>query len=232
MFRSSKLVLLAAVCVNTSSAFAQMTDADYAKFDHSVSQLSPLFFREVWKVIPGQKEQPVLPENVGNPKLELKLYGPSGAQIRMGPGTSAANDPPHLWTGRCEQTCAATLRHKDSYVDLSGLGKIAWFIKTSGLHRVHPIIKLADGTWYVAEHGDSNVADYHPHGFTLSETRWIQLDIDRVVTRGLLLNQVDLRKVDEIGFTTLMPGSGHGQGGYMDMGWFEVFGKSVPRTGN
>jgi hypothetical protein len=190
-------------------------------------------FREEWKVIPGQKEQPVVPEqNVANPKLELKLYGPSGAQIRIGPGTTAPNNPPHLWTGRCEQTCAATLRHKDSYVDLRGLGRIAWFIKTSGLHRVHPIIKLADGTWYVGERGDTNVADYHAHGFTLSEIRWIQLDIDRVVTRGLLLNSVDLARVDEVGFTTLMPGSGHGQGGYMDMGWFEVYGRPVPRKSN
>jgi hypothetical protein len=42
---------------------------------------------------------------------------------------------------------------------------------------------------------------------------------------------MDLSKVDEIGFTDLMPGSGHGDGGYSDLGWIEVYGKPVPRSG-
>jgi hypothetical protein len=28
-----------------------------------------------------------------------------------------------------------------------------------------------------------------------------------------------------------MPGSGHGDGGYSDQGWIEVYGKPVPRSG-
>jgi hypothetical protein len=39
----------------------------------------------------------------------------------------------------------------------------------------------------------------------------------------------DLSKVDEIGFADLMPGSGHGTGGWIQLGGIEVYGKSVPR---
>jgi hypothetical protein len=34
---------------------------------------------------------------------------------------------------------------------------------------------------------------------------------------------------DELGFADLMPGSGHGQGGYIQLGGIEVNGKTVPR---
>jgi hypothetical protein len=49
--------------------------------------------------------------------------------------------------------------------------------------------------------------------------------------RGVWLEsrQVDLTKVDAVGFADLMPGSGHGYGGYIGMGAIEVYGKPVPR---
>ena len=40
----------------------------------------------------------------------------------------------------------------------------------------------------------------------------------------------DLTKVDEVGFADLMPGSGHGTGGYIHLSTIEVFGKPVPRA--
>jgi len=40
----------------------------------------------------------------------------------------------------------------------------------------------------------------------------------------------DLSKVDEIGWTQLIPGSGHGIGGFVSVSKFEVWGKPVPRT--
>jgi hypothetical protein len=168
--------------------------------------------------------------------LELKLYGPSGKQIltaSAGAASMTGGAPPHVFTGMCEQTCAAALRDRKSFVDLSGLGKIRWSAKVSGLHRIHPIIKLADGTWLLGEHEDGNQFDFHQSEFTLAESRWIKLDIDMVVTRGNWLDKsaVDLTRVDEVGFTDLMRGSGHGDGGFMDMGWIEVYGKPVARMG-
>jgi hypothetical protein len=35
--------------------------------------------------------------------------------------------------------------------------------------------------------------------------------------------------VDEVGFVDLMPSSGHGTGGYIQLGQIEVYGKAVPR---
>jgi hypothetical protein len=40
---------------------------------------------------------------------------------------------------------------------------------------------------------------------------------------------VDLSRIDEVGFVDLMPGSGHGTGGYIQLGRIEVYGKTVPR---
>ena len=64
----------------------------------------------------------------------------------------------------------------------------------------------------------------------------IKLDPNRVVTLGsngpanqIWVNNPDLSKVDEVGFVDLMPGSGHGTGGYIHLGTIEVYGKAVPR---
>jgi hypothetical protein len=38
-----------------------------------------------------------------------------------------------------------------------------------------------------------------------------------------------LSKVDEVGFADLMPSSGHGTGGYIQLGQIEVYGKPIPR---
>jgi hypothetical protein len=41
---------------------------------------------------------------------------------------------------------------------------------------------------------------------------------------------VDLSRVDEVGFVDLMPASGHGTGGYIHVSQFQVYGRPVPRT--
>jgi hypothetical protein len=243
MRRSMQIVYAGLLCITGAAVFGQAQTSrvppgtptqnydfsGYSNYDHEVRPQSPLAFRETWKPTAGAFEHPVLPANVANPNLELHLYGPSGNQIQMNGDPGFTSNPPHLWTGLCQQICAATLRDKNNYVDLSGFGKIRWFVKVSGLHLLHPIIKLADGTWLLGEHGDANQYDLLVSEFTLSESRWIKLDIDRVVTVGRWLDKVDLTKVDEIGFTDLMPGSGHGFGGYSDVGWVEVWGKPIPR---
>jgi hypothetical protein len=38
-----------------------------------------------------------------------------------------------------------------------------------------------------------------------------------------------LSRVDEIAFADLLPGSGHGWGGFVNVGRIEVHGKPVPR---
>jgi hypothetical protein len=49
------------------------------------------------------------------------------------------------------------------------------------------------------------------------------------VTVGRWIDHPDLSKVDSIGFADLIPGSGHGDGGYINVGRIEVYGTPVKR---
>ena len=184
---------------------------------------APLFFKETWKRAPGNV--PVTQAYVTNPDLILNTYGSGDKDF----GATSEGDVPHIWTGLCASSCVLTLSHKDSMVDLTGKARIRWFTKTSGFHDVRPVVKLADGTWLIGDHVDANVFDYHESEFYLPEVHWLKLDMPKVQTKGVLLERVDLSKVDAIGFADLTPGSGHGPGGYSDVAWIEIYGKPVKR---
>jgi hypothetical protein len=186
-------------------------------------QPAPLFFKETWKEAPGNV--PMTQAFVVNPDLQVNLYGTGKEDF----GVTSEGNVPHIWTGLCATSCAVTLSHKDSFVDLTGKARIRWFTKTSGFHEVRPVLKLADGTFLVGDHVDANTFDYHESEFYLSEVHWLKLDMPKVQTKGTLLDKVDLTKVDAIGFADLTPGSGHGTGGYSDVAWIEVYGKPVKR---
>jgi len=188
----------------------------------------PLFFREEWKQAPGAGEHAVAGDSVANANLELKLYG-AGKDIQITGIAGDAGNPLHLWTGLCASNCVATLRDKENYADLSGIAKIRWLTKVSGFHQVHPVVKLADGTLLVGDHGDGSTADWLQSEFLLSEVHWMRLDPEKGVTKGSIVAKPDLSKVDEVGFTDLSPGSGHGQGGWSDVAFIEVYGKPVKR---
>ena len=142
-------------------------------------------------------------------------------------------DPPNLWTGVCQTPVAVTLRDRTRYVDLTGLARIRWVTRTSGFHVLRPVVKLADGSWYVGDYAEgapsTNSTLFLESEFAVSSVRWLPLDITRVVTVGQSFAQPDLSKVDEIGFADLMPGSGHGWGGFVNVGRIEVYGRPVKR---
>jgi hypothetical protein len=81
----------------------------------------------------------------------------------------------------------------------------------------------------IGDHTDSSTLDYRESEFYFSEVHWLKANMPKVLTTGKVLATVDLSKVDEIGFADLTPGSGHGDGGYSDVSWIEVYGKPVPR---
>jgi hypothetical protein len=188
-----------------------------------------LVLREEWKPATGGGEHVVTLDAVANPNLELKLYGPSGKEIQLTGTPGDEGNPLHLWTGLCEGNSAAALRDKNNYLDLTGLAKIRWVTKVSGFHQIHPIVKLANGTWLVGDHADGSTADWHADEFSIADVRWLRLDVDKVLPKGVWVEKPDLSKVDEIGFTDLMPGSGHGPGGWSDVAQIEVYGKTVKR---
>ena len=85
----------------------------------------PLFFREEWKQTPAGGEHQVVPaESVANPDLTLNLLGPTGKEMLMTGAATDETNPIHLWTGMCTTPCAFTLKHKNSYADLTGLARI------------------------------------------------------------------------------------------------------------
>jgi len=94
---------------------------------------------------------------------------------------------------------------------------------------VHPILKLADGSWLAGDVAQGELLDWHESEFSIADVRWIKFDPERGVTVGNPIDKPDLSKVDEIGFSDLMPASGHGPGGWSDVGKIEVYAKPVPR---
>ncbi|MSO82858.1 MAG: hypothetical protein EXQ53_06135 [Acidobacteria bacterium] len=199
----------------------------------------PLFFDVNWARPGSQTGQvPVVQENIGDVNLELKQYGLHANCLLTSGNPGSETTPFSAWSGACEAPFATTFRHRTNAVDLTGASKIRWAVKTSGLHVVRPVVKLADGTMLVGETAAASVPMLAQSEVSLAAIRWMKLDPKRVVTMGLqggAFNSIwvpnpDLSRVDEVGFVDLMPGSGHGTGGYIHVSQFQVYGRPVPRT--
>src|SRR5579871_2500748 len=122
---------------------------------------SPLFFREEWKQSAKGGEHETDQGSVASPNLELKLYGTTAKQMQITGDAGSDTNPIHLWTGLCTTVCSATLRDKNNYADMTGLAKIRWVTKVSGFHKVHPILKLADGSWLAGDVANGALLDWH-----------------------------------------------------------------------
>lgn len=195
----------------------------------------PLFLSEGWKPLTTPPDDhgawPAAQGGVASPNLQLTLHGTSGKEIQLVSVRGSADVYPlNLWTGTTTSPSAATLRDRTSFVDLTGpFAKIRWTVRTSGFHQVRPVVKLADGTWLVGDHATGPSLDFNVDDISIADVRWMKLDIARVVAVGNWVEKPDLSKVDEVGFADLMPGSGHGAGGYANVGRIEVYGKPVKR---
>jgi len=240
-----RLCISAKTTVGLLGLFGMVCSA-FAQEARPPATTAPLAFKVEW-VRPRNQEDtksryvPVQ-ENVSDPNVEMKFYGTAAKQI-LTTGLPGSDVTPYgVWTGTAEAgPFAVTFKHKNNYVDLTGLANIRWFTKTSGFHVVRPVVKLANGTLLVGDLAFSSVPKRTLSEFSLANVRWIKLDPERVVTvnsgpaaanpnNEIWAPNPDLSKVDEVGFADLMPGSGHGTGGYIELGTIEVYGKSVPRT--
>ena len=229
----NRLLLTAFIVSIGANAFAQAPAAPVGGRGAARVTRPPVFFKEEWKQTEKGGEHPIVFDStLSNPSLELKVYGPSSKELLLTGDAGNELNPIHIWTGMCTTPCAVALKHKTAYADLTGLARLRWNTKVSGFHQIRPIVKLADGTWLVGDHTDGTVRDWLFTEFSFGDVRWMKLDITRAVTTGTILDKVDLSKVDEIGFVDLMPGSGHGQGGWVDVAQIEVYGGSVPRAGS
>ena len=212
----------------------------------------PMFFSERWKN-PKTYAAGTLPltsatqDVVTTPDLELNVYDPNAKYIpeyrkslRWGSWAEDWEGPtclrvygverPEIWAGSCGAV-TVTLRHKRNFVDLSNRGRVIWGTYVSGFHVARLVVKLADGTFLVGDPGTGTADVSHiENEVVLSSLRWLKLQVPETVTRGSWVEKPDLSKVDEIGWTQLMPGSGHGVGGFVAVSKFEVWGRPVPRT--
>jgi len=198
----------------------------------------PLFFREDWKLAkdapnvntPDEPEHTIGQGDVANPNLEVHLYGD-----KVGPriADQTYNDNlTYAMSPLCTSNCAITLRDKNNDVDLTGVATIRWRTRISGFHYLHPIVKLADGTWLIGDKGAGFSTNWVESEIQLVDVRWRRLDIENVIEGrdGYWVDYPDLSRVEEIGFTDLMRGAGHGSGGGSRIDWIEVYGKPVPRV--
>jgi len=214
---------------NSYSAFAQQPPQGGGAAESQVRP--PLLFREEWKQPPytGQlndQNRRVTQDAVTNSTLELKLYGPDAQDL-----TVYVHEGRHdLWTGLVTSPIAATLRDKTSYFDLTGLARLQWIVRTQGLHVLHPVAKLADGTLLAGSHTDATEGEYIEREISFANQHWFKLDPQKVVTTVEVKNP-DLSKVDEIGFVDLMPGGGHGVAGWSNVSVVQLFAKRSPREG-
>jgi hypothetical protein len=253
----STVVFLAALCMVCSSfAFAQQAPQQPAQGQAGAGQrgqagraggagqarpgevVAPLYLKVEWVRPPIQTAQvPMIQENIVDPNVEVKWYGAAAKKL-LTTGTPGSDVAPFgVWSGECDGPFAITFRLKNnSSVDMTGLANIRWFVKTSGFHVVRPVIVLPDGTMLVADLPFSSIPMLTQSEFSLLGLHWLKLDKDRIVTLGrnpapaneIWVPDPDLSKVDEVGFVDLMPSSGHGTGGYIQLSQVEVFGKSVP----
>lgn len=220
------LALLAALGVGVCAhAQAPAAAARYVPEDHR----PPLFFREDFNNEP--EETPITQASIASKDLTFALYGPGRDGVAKSHHASPQDDPSYVWLGSCLQICGFTLRHRDSQVDLTGLAKIRWRTKQTGFHQLRLMLKLADGTMLVSDYYEGASTDWRESEVAVQDIRWRRLDT-KVMNDGPWVDKPDLSHVDEIGWTDLAAGSGHGSGGQVGssrIDWIEVHGMPVKR---
>jgi hypothetical protein len=164
------------------------------------------------------------PEVVTNQRLEAKLYGAGSAPVRAAEHEGRID----LWTGLATSPVAVTLRDKRNFLDLTGLARLRWIVRTNAIHTLYPVVKFADGTLAVGNRGISTNDEFVQVEIAFSGMKWYALDPQRIVVM-LEVKSPDLSKVDEVGLASLAPGGGHGVAGSANFSTVELFAKAVPR---
>ena len=167
--------------------------------------------------------------SIANKALRFTTWGPGAAMVAKSHHASPKDESGYIWTGSCTQVCGFTLYDPASYLDLRELAKITWRTKSTGFHQLHLMIKLADAKTLVSDLAEPVSRDWHVSEMTIQDIEWHGLNT-KTMTDDPVVRNPDLSKVAEIGWTDLMPGSGHGTpGGSTRVDWFEVHARKVPR---
>ena len=189
----------------------------------------PLLFSETWKLPPHtgaetDENMRVTPAVVGNPRVELKLYGTDSAVVRA----AVHEERIDLWNGMTTSPVAVTLRDRRAYLDLTGAARLRWVVRANAIHFLHPVVKLADGRLIVGDRGITTNGEFLSVEVAFGGMRWYTLDPVKVVVLTEVVSP-DLRRVDEVGLAMLAPGGGHGIAGSANLSNVELFAHSVAR---
>jgi hypothetical protein len=223
------LFTIAGLVVWTFAASAQSPKPAPATQKPGMTPRPPVLFSETWRLPPHAGEQTdenmrVTPAVVTNPRLEVKLYGPDARVIRA----SIHEERVDLWTGMATSPVAITLRDRNNYVDLTDAARLRWIVRTNAIHRLHPVVKLADGRLIVGDRGIDTHGEFLQLDIAFSGMRWYGLDPEKVVVLTEVTSP-DLRRVDEVGLATLSPGGGHGVAASANLSHVDLFAYPVRR---
>jgi hypothetical protein len=244
MRKQSYIAVCAVVVLGVAlGAFARQGAAPAAP--GKTPKSTTLLFREDFKT--GKVGEVQLNQDaITNPNLQLKLYGPGskpGDADQSGLLLSNEADPTVpgttesiVWTGVVQGNWAVLLKDKNNFLNLNDTARLRWRIRPRGFHELRPVIKLADGTMLAADYSEPTSTYMRVSEiYFVDISRWRPLNPDTVAEarakpgEGLWKYNVDLSKVDEIGFTDMMAGAGHGAQGNIAVDWIEVYGNPVPR---
>lgn len=194
-----------------------------------------LIFLEEWNSEP--LAQPITGEHLSNSDLTLHLYGDVNA-IRK----SAHPTENYTYTGEAVTNWGLTLSDPEVHWDLSRNGMVMLKTRNSGFRLTHIMIKTADGNWYVSEEGNPESTFWIEREYILANLHWRNLMmLDQPTNASNMRDPIpghqpliptsvatpDLSRVEEVGFTDLMPG-----------GWipaasrvkaWAVYGQKIPR---
>ena len=108
------------------------------------------------------------------------------------------------------------LKDKNNFLNLNDTARMRWRIRPRGFHELRPVIRLADGTLLAADYAEPTSTYMRVSEIYFTDIpRWRALDPNTMAEahakpgEGLWKYNVDLTKVDEIGFTDMMAGAGH-----------------------
>ena len=229
--RSAAQTVLAFVLIIWSSlSFAQQTQTGRGQgVAPAQATRPPLLFREEWRLPPHEgaptdENTRFTPAVVTSDRLEARLYGPDSAVVRAAEHEGRID----LWTGLATSPVAVTLRDRRNYVDLTGLARLRWIVRTNAIHTLYPIVKLADGTLLAGNRGIQTDGEFLQVEVAFGGMRWYRLDPSKVMVM-LEMRNPDLSRVDEVGLATLAPGGGHGIAGSANLSTVELYAKAVPR---
>jgi hypothetical protein len=189
----------------------------------------PLLFKEEWRIPKHEgaatdENTRFSPEVVTNDRIEAKLYGPGSAPVRAAEHEGRVD----LWNGLATSPVVVTLRDKRNFVDLTGLARLRWIVRTNAIHTLYPVVKLADGTFAVGSRAITTDGDFLAVEIAFTGMKWFKLDPQKVVVMTEVKSP-DLTRVDEVGVASLAPGGGHGIAGSFNLSTVEMFAKGILR---